>query len=143
MKHWVYYIILLLLLSCFIGIQSSYAIVKQLIGEDFSVSEEQFGTWIVDIGIYEMVNMAARFVGVSIVLIAPIRRIKLTCLVLMSLQVFAYLLICITHFFPNLFSAFFPMANVLIGIGTGSFMLPYLLLYICFKDAYASQNEQG
>ena len=47
MNKWVYYVVLLLTFSCFIGIQSSYAIVKDELGVTFNVSEEQFGTlWV-------------------------------------------------------------------------------------------------
>lgn len=128
MTKWVYYIILLLTCSCMIGMQSSYSIVKHLIGEQFDLSEEDFG-------IYEMINMATRFVGVVFIVIAPIRRIRFTYIIFLSLQILAYLMICITHFFPTLFSAFFPIANILIGFGTGILMFPYLLLYMCFRDA--------
>ena len=96
---------------------------------------------IVDVGIYEMVNMASRFVGVTVVLIAPIKRIKLTYFVLLMFQVLAYLLICATHFSAGLFTVFFPIANVLIGLGTGLYMCPYLLLYQCFKSAEPSGSS--
>ena len=43
MNKWIIYVILLFTLNCFIGMQSSYALVKQAIGEEFSISEEDFG----------------------------------------------------------------------------------------------------
>ena len=82
-----------------------------------------------------MINMASRFVGVGIILIAPIRRIKLTYVIFAGLQVLAYLMICSTHFVPVLFTYYFPIANVFIGLGTSVLMFPYLLVYICFRDA--------
>ena len=96
-----------------------------------------------DVGIYEMVNMAARFIGVGFILVAPIRRVKLTYMLLLGCQVVAYLLICLTHFFPMLFPAFFPLANVLIGLGTGLYMCPYLLLYKSFRAAEEHGHEAG
>lgn len=135
MNKWVYYIILLVGFECMVGIQSSYSLVKQLIGEYFSISEEDFGNIFWYEGIYEMINMVSRFFGVAIVIIAPIRRIKLTYLVFVALQIIAYLMICSTYFFPVLFDYFFPIANIMIGLGTGILLFPYLLIYICFKDA--------
>lgn len=76
-----------------------------------------------------MINMAARFVGVAVIVIAPIRRIKLTYFIFLSVQVAAYLMICGMHFSPSSFSVLFPTANFLIGLGTGILMFPYLLLY--------------
>lgn len=90
-----------------------------------------------------MINMAARFIGVAIILFAPIKRIKLTYIVFLSLQVLGYLMICGIHFFPILLGGFFPISNFLIGIGTGIFMFPYLLLYKCFKDEEMKKNQRN
>ena len=90
-----------------------------------------------------MINMAARFLGVTIILFAPIKRIKLTYIVFLCLQVFGYLMICGIHFFPILQDGFFPISNFLIGIGTGIFMFPYLLLYKCFKDEEIEQIQKN
>ena len=107
---------------------------RNLSGRNFLFLKKNLVKFYCDAGIYEMINMAARFVGVGVVLVSPIKRIKLTYLVFLSFQVVAYLMICAIHFAPSLFDVFFPTANFFIGIGTGIFMFPYLLLYKCFKD---------
>ena len=81
-----------------------------------------------------MINMIARFVGAAVVLIAPIRRIKLTFEVHLGLQVLGYLLICLTHFFPEIKPFSFPTAYILSGYGSAVNMFPYLLLYKCFLE---------
>ena len=82
-----------------------------------------------------MINMAGRFVGVIVVLISPIRRVKLTYIIFLIIQVLAYLMICGGHFLPHAVPAFLPISMFLIGSGAGIFMFPYLLLYKCFCEA--------
>ena len=140
MNKWVHYVILLFTAECFIGIQSSYSIAKQNIGDEFNITEEKFGKIFSNLGVYEMINMAGRFFGVIIVLVAPIKKIKLTYLVFLCIQVLAYMMICAGHYLPEAVPIFFPISMFLIGSGAGIFTFPYLLLYRCFKT-YDLEHE--
>ena len=89
-----------------------------------------------------MINMAGRFFGVIIVLIAPIKKIKRTYEIFLFLQVLSYLMICAGHYLPEAVPIFFRISMFLIGSGAGIFMFPYLLLYRSFKKVDLEEHGE-